>query len=115
MSRRGRAARAAPEIFLDWPPAICPGDDCLWCHVQGVLWGRLDAFSARLLGQAFAPDAGFVPQLIPPHPDDLAAASVEVLVPDTTAEFTEPRKKQSYEEWHAETTALLAEQEARRE
>ena len=51
----------------------------------------------------------------PLSPDDLAATTVETLVPDTAPEEAPPRRKQSYEEWHAEATALLAEQKARHE
>ncbi len=52
------------------------------------------------------------------HPstqDILAESTVELLDPDTAPESTEPRRKKSYEQWHAETVALLAEQEARHE
>ena len=48
-------------------------------------------------------------------PDTLAATTVEALVPDTAAEPTPARREQTYAEWHAEATALLAEQEAKHE
>ncbi len=93
--------RSWPDLNLNpWPewrdePPLSPnvwvcGTDCPWCQAIA----RVSA---------------------PPHPDALAAATVESLAPVPTSELTQPRKKQSYAEWHAETTALLAEQEARRE
>ena len=133
MSRRGRAASAAPHDIRARHPGLTNSQlhfvNDFWnvfdsfqidideffrfeteTHPPGsVLWGTpLVSCIAASWRFDYSFDAGT-------HPDDLAAASVEVLVPDTTFEPVQPRKKQTYAEWHAGCVATLAEQEARRE
>jgi len=119
MSRRGRAAtlvavcaaRSGGWYQIRWsqladPTSFSVGDvsvaasgcddpDCLWCHMEDS--------RARWRAGASSPT---------PH-DTLVESAVELLDPDVAPELAEPPRKQSYEEWHADCVALLAEQEAR--
>jgi hypothetical protein len=51
----------------------------------------------------------------PPDPNSIAATTAAALDEHAEAAEAEERPKQSYEEWHAETVALLAEAEERHE